>query len=788
MVGTGPVTATEPVPRSRDPFAGYEEIVWDGRVHSYRPAVDWRDRIWPGLKLHSQRTADLDAVTFEVLRNRLWTINVAHGETLTRISGSPVFQSLDFGMTILTEDGELVMNAPFVQYHSAGSPLVTRYVLEHYSEAPGIEEGDIFLASDPWVGVPHQMDVTILQPVFVEGSLFAWVANAAHQYDLGGVVPGGWPQSAVDVYSDPVMFKPFKLVERGVIRPDLEEMVRRQSRMPDLVALDLRAQLAGCRFAAQSLQSACDEFGAATVKAAMHEILDRAQRALAAKLDRIPDGRWSEVRYFDEKLPGDRHTHRIQVNVEKRGDRLIVDNLGTDAQTEGPIGFPYIDFAGAFMGILSVMMLYEHTFSIGGGERQVDFRPLPGLITCVDYPAAVAGSVVNICTYMHAVMNVLSRMLTCDPELRADVIAGGGEIALVVVAGTNDRGEAFGTGIVESGAGAGTGARSQRDGVATTGFAFVPQMRIPDVEATELFYPFLMLYRRELEDSASAGHWRGGVGLEFAFTPYRAGTIEAITNCGGMGISTSCGASLFGAYPVPAARYEVVQGSDVLERFAQGEVPRTGAELVASDRLRLRAKSNGTPLAAGDVMVTSVQGGGGYGDPLERDPEHVARDVGLGCVSARAASDVYGVVVRPNGSVDADTTAQRREATRAERGAWQRARQLIATPAHDEVVTAATGAPARHVHPAVLSRDEGDRRVLACARCNCVLSDYRSDYRLGLLADASPVTVIPNASDPSYFLDDEVLFWRFCCPGCHVLMSTQIARAGDEFVTEMQLA
>ncbi len=770
-----------------DPFVGYEEIVWDGTVHSYRPAADWRRRVSASLQLHEEVAEDLDPVTFEVLRNRLWTINLAHGETLTRISGSPIFQAFDFCMTILTEDGELVMNAPFVQFHCAGTPLVARYVMERYSAAPGIEDGDIFLASDPWVGAPHQMDVCIVQPVFVEGRLFAWVANAAHQYDLGGVVPGGWPQSAVDIYSDPVLFKPFKLVERGVLRPDLEEMYRRQSRMPDLVALDLRAQLAGCRFATRSLLSACEEFGASTVKAAMRQILDRAQQAFTSKLERIPDGKWTEVRYFDEKLPGDRHTHRIQVNVEKRGDRLLVDNVGTDSQTEGPMGFPYIGFAGGFMGILSVMMLYEHTFAIGGAERQVDFRPLPGLLTCVDYPAAVAGSVMNLCSYMHAVMTIVSRMLACDPELSRDVMAGGGDIPMIVVAGTNDRGVAFGTGIMD-GAAQGTGARSHIDGVATTGYAYVPQMRVPDVEATEVFYPFLMIYRREREDSAGVGRWHGGVGVEYALTPYRAGPVEVITNCGGTAVSTTCGSSLFGAYPVPPARYEVVKGSDVLQRFASGDVPRTGSDLAAAERLRLRGKSNGTPIGTGDVLITAVPGGGGYGDPLERAADLVAADLAVGHVSGEAMARIYGVVLRADMSVDVDATDRRRTEVRAERSSWRPAWELLGARAPEEVATPASGQPARHVHPAIVARDDAGQRVLACARCEHVLCDYRGDYRLGLLADPGPVTLIPAATDPSFFLDDEIVFWRFCCPGCHMLMSTQISRTGDPFVPEMRLA
>jgi N-methylhydantoinase B len=629
------------------------------------------------------------------------------------------------------------------------------------------------------------MDVCIVQPVFVDGALFAWVANAAHQYDLGGIVPGGWPQNAVDVYSDPVIFKPFKLVERGVIRRDLEEMYRRQSRMPDLVALDLRAQLAGCRFATRSLLSTCEEFGAGTVKAAMRRILDRAQEAFASKLSRIPDGTWSDVRYFDEKLPGDRHTHRIQVNVEKRGDRLVVDNLGTDPQTDGPLGFPYIGFAGGFMGILSVMMLHEHTFAIGGAERQVDFRPLPGLLTCVDYPAAVAGSVMNLCSYMQAVMNIVSRMLACDPELCRDVIAGGGDIPMLVVAGTNDRGAAFGTGIGD-GAAQGTGARSHRDGVATGGYAHAPMMRVPDVEATEVFYPFLMIYRQEREDSAGAGRWSGGVGVEYALTPYRAGPVEVITNCGGSAVSTASGTSLFGAYPVPPARYEILKDSDLLEWFAARRIPRTDADLVAGGRQRLRGKSNGAPIATGDLLVVAAPGGGGYGDPLDREPEHVAADHAAGHLSAPAAESVHGVVLAEDGSADGERTEALRARLRAQRAAWRPAREWLS--AGDDGTTPATGQPARPVHPMVVTRDEGDQRVLACHRCDQVLADHGADYRVGLLADAAPLTVVPSTMDPSFFLDDEMVLWRFCCPSCHTLMSTQINRVGDVLPTEMRLA
>ena len=135
----------------QDPADPYDSIVWDGLVHSYRPGPDWRTRVPPALPLSTDHDDALDPVTFEVLRHRLWTINIAHGDTLVRMSGSPIFQAQDFTMSLLTEDGEIVMSAPFIQYLAAGAPLVVRYLMEHFGERPGIADGDVFLASDPGV-------------------------------------------------------------------------------------------------------------------------------------------------------------------------------------------------------------------------------------------------------------------------------------------------------------------------------------------------------------------------------------------------------------------------------------------------------------------------------------------------------------------------------------------------------------------------------------------------------------------------------------------------------------
>jgi N-methylhydantoinase B len=759
-------------------------VNWDGKKHSYRPSADWRTRVSPDLEFHEGALDEVDPVTYEVIRNRMWASNLAHGETLTRISGSPVFQALDFNMCVLTEDAEVVMNGPFIVYLNMGAPLAIRYIMERLSESPGIEEGDIFLASDPWIGASHQMDVLIAAPVFRDGKLFAWVSNAGHQYDMGGIVPGGWPQNAPDVYSDPTFFSPIKIVERGVLRTDLEGMYQRQSRLPDLLALDLRAQIAGARFAVNSIDEICEQFGADCVKGAMRRILNTTQDAFKDKLERIPDGEWSEVRYLDERMPGDRSTHRVQFNVTKKGDRLIVDNVGTDEQQEGPIGYTYASFSGAVFGCLSVTTLWQQLFAVGGAARQVDMPLVPGVWSCADYPAAVSGGVNNIQNCNNALLLILSRMLSTVPEFKDDVTGSQSDWPLLVLSGENDRGEYVGTGLFDPTA-QGSGGKPDRDGTDTAGLAWSPLMRLLNVEDLEQFFPIVYLYRRERTDGGGAGRWRGGVGMDFAFTPYRAKKIEAITNVGGMGISTHGAMGMFGGLPVPTAGFRTLKGTDLRDRFAARELIGNVEELSASEDFPLRGKSNGQPLVEGDVLACTFGGGGGYGDPLEREPWRVRDDVDLGYTSLEAAVEIYGVVL-VDGELDEAATEARRRQLHDERSRWRPAVELGGAGEPDEP-TPATGEPPREVHEYVVAKDEGNARVLCCARCETRLSDYRGSFKSGLLVDEQPVSILPGVGDPTIFLDDPVTFRRFCCPNCQVMMATEIVRTDEQVLPEMLL-
>lgn len=744
---------------------------WSGKIHSYRPAPDWKERVDSRLRLHEDAAAELDPTDFEVIRQKLWTINLAHGDTITRISGSPVLATLDFNMSILTEDADVVMNAPYIQFLNAGAPLGIRYTMENYAAAPGIDEGDIYCCNDPWIAACHQMDVLFAAPIFYEGRLFGWTANAGHQYDLGGIVPGGWPQNAEDVYSDPVVLPPFKLVEKGVMRKDLEALYLRQSRLPDMVALDLRAQLAGVRFARDQIVQLCDRFGAPTVKAAMRLMVDQAQENFRKKLLSIPDGTWTETRYIDEPMPSSRTTQRTRLSVTKTGDRLMISNEGTDAQTPGTNGIPFVTWAGSITGIVSVSMLYEQLFAYGGSERQIDYDAHPGTLTCVDYPAAVSGGILHAVTMMNAMQAILSRMMAAAEDLKGDIVAPCAEFMLPVLIGFNDRGEYFGQAILD-GFACGSGARSFGDGIDTGGPNFSPLSMILNVEQLEQWYPILCLYRRSDPDSGGAGKWRGGNGLRLGVTPYRAQTMDVVTNTGGQGATSQNGQGLLGGLPSPASHYVIRKQTGLTAMMSDKRLPQTAFDIAAEETIWLSPKSNGTPLHSGDIFEFRVGGGGGYGDPLDRDPDLVARDVQLGAISADAARAIYGV--DPD---DRDARTKVREARRGWKRQEQEARQSVS----------ATGEAERPVHEYVVAADRDGERILACSKCGERLGGYSESYKNGALVGEIPVAHIPTAPDPARFLDDEMVLRLFACPGCLTQISAEVVRAGEPVFEEMQL-
>src|SRR5437870_4832867 len=342
-------------------------VAFDGVRSGYVPPK--RLSISPKLKLHRKAKKNIDPVTFEVVRHALWNVNEEHGATIQRLSGSPVaMYALDLNPSILTEDAEFVYFGPYMQYMSGVTDTQVKWTLENRSDNPGIRDGDMFLANDPWVGAAHQMDVMLLCPVFWKGELFCWVTNCLHQYDIGGITPGSFCPSARDAFDEGILIPPVKIVEGNEIRRDIEEIYLRSSRKPSAVALDFRAQLAGNMTARDRILALISRYSAETVKGVMRKIIDDGERAFLQKLSRLPDGIWRDRTYVECCRPGDRQVHRVMLTLKKQKNRLIFENEGTDPQAGG-INATYSGWRGAIMVALNELMCWEQYYAVGGQAR-----------------------------------------------------------------------------------------------------------------------------------------------------------------------------------------------------------------------------------------------------------------------------------------------------------------------------------------------------------------------------------------------------------------------------------
>lgn len=645
-------------------MAATDTTRWDGVRSSYIPPRELS--IDPSLALHTDAAQDIDPVTYEVLRHNLWNINEEHGATIVKVSGSPIAVfAHDFNPSILTEDGEFVFFGPYLQFHAGMLDVNVKWTLEHRSVNPGIRDGDMFFANDPWVGTTHQQDAAMICPVFWEGRVFCWVANLLHFADVGGTTPGSFCPEARDVFEEPVPTPPIRMVEDGRIRADLEDQFLRRSRMPDLCALDLRAVVAGNTVAKRRITALLERYGPQVVKGVMRRINDSGQERFRRRLLALPDGTWRDINFLEVAHTGDRHAYKIALEVTKEGDRLRFSNAGTDPQY-GAINITYAGLRGGILCPINAFFLHDSLYAIGGALRQIDIEPEPGTITCADHPAACSnGGSIGVHIVMGVAGNVLAKMLAADPDGRRAFCCQGGASQWpgATMAGVDRRGNPFGTFLLDPMSG-GIGAFSFRDGVDSGGLWFDAKGLAPNVEHNEWSTPALFLSRREIPDSGGAGKFRGGNSLQTTWVTHKADSMVQTASACGCAVPT--GRGLFGGMAGSPNGFDFLQGSDIAQRIAAGRLP-TDIDDLEGDRRELAPKETGVIQTERDVYRLRIAGSAGYGDPIDRDSQAVASDVANGSVTAATAHRFYGVELDGDGGVDAAGTAARRQAIRDER-------------------------------------------------------------------------------------------------------------------------
>jgi N-methylhydantoinase B len=712
----------------------------------------------PALPLHQvEPDFAVDLVTFEVVSHRLWQICDEMGATLRKVSGSPVAtEASDFATMIADETGAGVYMGPYVLNHAVVLEDIIGWTINHRVDNPGIAANDMFLCNDPWVGAAHQNDVAVYAPLFLDGELFAWTGTTIHQVDVGGPSPGSFTIGARDIFGEGSPLPPVKIMRDGVLQSDIEDLYIRRSRQPAMLQLDLRAQIAANNVAQARLRALCEKFGADAVKTVMQTVMDRTESALRQRLGELPDGTWKHVDNIEVAGAGDRSVYQVRCAMTKCGTDLHFDFTGTDPQIGMINGGSGAAMAG-IMAALLPMLAGDQTWASGAIRRLITLTNPRGTLINAEYPAACSiASTSAICIVHNCTQATVAKMLSTHPEHRRRLLAGGGgSWPAMQVMGRDQFGRAFVTQFQEPTA-MGWGARSWADGVNTAGPYAIPAARNGNVETTEMVWPILVLYRREVTDTGGAGYWRGGLGGNFAFVLH--GTTEDFIHVSAAACVAFPGhGGLSGGCPGSACRYLILRKTDARALLRDGRLPTRLDDL--SGQIDLLGPKSETSQGLEDVYEITFYGGAGYGDPLDRPADKVLTDICEGAVSREAALAVYGVVLKSDSNeIDTDATAARKDAIRRQRLGG------ISPPNPVSAAWLQDGGESGTAISEYVAIREG-RTV--CTKCGHDICHGDENYKLHLAVREFSITELsPLNRDPSEYVDDDIVCRAFYCPGC----------------------
>lgn len=732
------------------------------------------------VSFHSEFETDLDPITYEVLKSKFWNLNWDHQETIRRAAGSlVVVQGYDFNSSIQTELGEGVVFGPGNLFFAGCADLVIQWTLEHRAGNIGINDGDIFIQDDPWVGTNHAMDTAMYMPVFVEGRLFAWVYNVAHQRELGGIEPGGFVQSATDVFAESTFWPPVKLGENGVLREDLMDAWVRRSRIPGMMTIEVKAQVAGVRSARDRLLELVDRYGAEVVKGGMQRMISETASATSARLREVPDGEWSDTRYVAGAHLDDHNLYRLRMTMKKEGDRVTISNAGTDHWTGSFNATPGVLRASILSPMLQILA-WDQQLCGAGVLRQLSFEFAPDAINSAPHPAAISPAIGTAASIAQA-LYLTGKMMSASVTARQHIYGASGLATLLLnqTFGLDRHGQPY-SNFPFDGTDGGIGAFADRDGIHHGGSNVALINPVGSVEAYEQDIPFLYLYRRELPGSGAHGKYRGGSTYVTAWTGHK--SDESFISSGGMLPSVTQAIGQVGGFPASGGAMWHSTHTSVLDEFSSGRLPADPAAVraVASDGGPPPPKKFDNRLSPGDVFEVMPNPGAAHGEPLLRDVSAVLRDFVEERTDGETAKRIYGVIIRDS-AVDQVATSR------------ERARQL------DERVRIAR-APRTEIH----GRVEGDVRAtesvvfgelpgtserhFACAHCARALGPVSIGYRAGCAElDMSLPDIGPVFTDPLAEVGVELVFRRYLCPECGIALDGVVCRPEDDLEEDVRV-
>jgi N-methylhydantoinase B len=550
----------------------------------------------------------VDPIDFELFKNAVFSIADEMALTIFRTTYSAVLKdNMDYSTGFADGDGRLAAQGLTLPGHLGSTPTALEAVMRHFRD--DMADGDVFIMNDPFDGGMHLPDIFVFKPLYHEGERLAFACTVCHHTDVGGRVAGSNASDSTEIYAEGLRIAPMKLYDKGVLNKTLMTIIEKNVRVPVMVFGDLRAQLAACHTAEVQFADVVAKWGPGMTKRMLDETIDYAERLTRAALRDLPDGEWTFEDWIDDDGVDFGKPIRLFVTLRKSGDSMIVDWTGTNPQVRGAINntLSYTKSA-SYCAIRSV--LPPNIPNNEGVFRAIEVICPPGTVGNGVLPAACAARGLTGFRMVDCMFGALAMML---PE-KVKAAGDGGNTGISVGGYYPDRTPFV---YVDFTCGA-WGARPWADGLDGNSHMFA-NMALPSVEVTEAEQPISVLAFEFVPDKAGAGKWRGGVPY---MRDYRLNTEDATLQVRS-DRKTFRPFGLYGGSPGVAS-----------ENYLNP----------ATDCVPLPSKLT-RDFRKGEVFRHVHPGGGGWGDPLERDPQLVLRDIRNELLSAAKAAADYGVLV-----------------------------------------------------------------------------------------------------------------------------------------------
>ena len=557
-----------------------------------------------------------DLATFEIVKNSLYKIAEEMRVVLAKTAYSPLLKLAgDYSCGVFDARGEMVAQGPDLPIHLGSMPDAVRAVVVRF--ASDVHDGDVFVHNDPYFGGSHLPDVNVVRPAFHDGDLLGYTCLRAHWPDIGSATPGSYG-AVTQIFGEGLRIPPSRLISRGVLNVDLENLIFANVRTPDERKGDLGAQLAATLRATERLDALAQRYGSVEVIGYMAQVMDYSERLMRAALVDLPDGEGSFEDFCDgdgiaDDASGADARFRIKLSVQKTADRLIVDFAGTDPQVKGPMNAPLsVTASGVYCGLKTAVDPNNLIPPNSGCWRTIEIRAPKSSVVNAEFPAPVVYANHEM---SHRVADmVMGALVNFLPE---QVMAcSQGTSAILTLGGVDPRnGRHYVSYETIKG---GFGARPNKDGINCIASGISNTMNTP-VEVLEMAFPVRVECYAVNPDSGGAGLYRGGCGAKRVWR-----MLEGADATGALCMERMTSPP-FGLRGGSAGAAAVVT-------------------LTTPDGMTRSLPSKGAFAApAGSTIDMLTPGSGGFGPASERDPAAIGHDLLDGYVSASAATRDYGV-------------------------------------------------------------------------------------------------------------------------------------------------